>query len=170
MKKQDGFGAIGVVVVIVALLAIGGAGYAVYRHQSSDSKESAGSTTTSSGQTSDEGSLAISEWGVNLKNAVAEKLTYAYNGASGKDVYNGDSYESIAILGFKQDALQNIGCDASTSILRSKVQPKVTDVVKLGDYYYWSYGEPQNCNEGSDVQLAQDFTASFDLSKLELQP
>ncbi len=163
MKKQGGFGVLGVIIVIAALMIIGGAGYVIYNRQSSDTKDTSEQTVTTN-----EAVLSITEWGVGLKNVVADKLEYSYVGKSGKDVFNHDDYESMVVLGYKQGTTQYIGCDPGIDMLRSKIQPKVAGYVKRGDYYYWSYIRSVNCDTGTDVQLAQDFADSYSVSKLEL--
>ncbi len=187
--KQQGSAHV-VVVTVLSVALIGALGYIFWNNiikpkdsastanstsSPKDDKQASASPKTEVASNSNANQLDIKEWGITLKTSTAAKLNYTY---TKKDVSAEDNplysqgYDSYIVPTIKSQYLDNKSCSGlGVTLSRSSEISKgstSTNIVKVGNYYYFITGSPALCPDGSDKdnELYRSIMQDFDTKNL----
>ena len=161
MKKlnQKGFGIVEGLLIFVAVALIAGTGYYVYKQSQNNDKAQSSvevankkeavvtpptKTSTTKADPYD-GYVVIKEWGIKIKLADADKVTYSMSGTP-NGAANADSTTSYATLRLNESVGTKDACrPLGFSIVQTTA---TTSGTQVGKYYYgFEGGEPTACGD-----------------------
>jgi Tfp pilus assembly protein PilV len=144
-KNEKGFSGVEVLLAVLVLALIGFGGYYVWHAQhttntNNTSKASSRQKTNPPPHASTEPSttpnmLDISEWGVRLTFADADKVSYTIS-------------NNQAAFSLKSSVTSIADCqDLQSALLRTSTGPASSSVHKVDNYYYHIAGDPAPCSD-----------------------
>ena len=179
--KQNGFGAIEILIVIVVVGLVAGAGwYVLSRNSANDKAQGANTNTQEEVNPSDEvqpasepepdakdlktvGFYEIEAWGIKIALRDYDKVQF--------EVKN-DGYADPS---FRAEFLQDKSCDPGAGLFRTKT--KYSDgngpiQTKVGEFYYHIEGAPGACSSDPENNPDDKLKSRFldDFTKLDITP